>query len=228
MNLIKFIKLSALLLCLVSFNVYGQRKEIQKEDFLNAYKKAGEKMKTMTYRFVSKNEHYFGEELKSVQINTVEFVPPDKFHSIFDAKMFDRNQTLLSERILIGNDEYKRENGGNWIKQTKSGTNQSPNNPIKTVESNSKFYLTENVQLDNQTTKLYEVAVETKTSMPTGKTGETKETVFYRKEKRWISRDGLLLRLEMEDESQQMRKVVTRQIWIYEYDPNIRIEAPIK
>lgn len=227
MNKIRCIKFSVFLICLLSLNVFGQRKEISKEEYSLANKKAGEKMKTVSYRFVSKNEHYFGDELKSVETNTNEFVPPDKRHNIFDAKIFDGKKSILTESISIGNEIYRRENGGEWTKRTKTEANQSPNNPIRTVENNSKFYLTENVPLNNQTTNLYEVAVEEKVSAPTGKANETRETNFYSKEKRWISRDGLLLKLEIESESQQMRKALTRRVWTYEYDPNIKIEAPV-
>jgi hypothetical protein len=228
MNRIKLIKFITLLICLVSFNVYGQRKEISKEEFLIANKTAGDKMKMVSYRFISKNENYFGDELKSVQTNTNEFVPPDKRHNVLEVKMFDMKRNFLTETIRIGNDEYKRENGGEWTKRTKTEASQSPNNPIKTIENNSKFYLTENVKLGSQTANLYEAFVENKVLTPTRAGNEPAETTFYRKERRWINRDGLLIKFEMEDESQQMRKVVTRQTSTYEYDPNIKIEAPIK
>jgi hypothetical protein len=214
-------------MCFVSLNVYGQRKEISREEFLDAYKKAGEKIKTIAFRITIKNELYRGNEWEIIQSDVADFVPPDRRHTITEVTA-PNGKKIFIERILIGNDDYKRENGGNWIKRTSNTTNQQQNNPIKTVENDSKFYLTENIQFNNQTANLYEVLAEYKITTPIRATHERKETISYRKEKRWISRDGLLLKMEMEDEFQGTQKSNSRRTWIYEYDASIKIEAPIK
>jgi hypothetical protein len=231
MNKIKFIKLSALLICLFGLNIYGQRKEITKVEFFESYRNAGEKTRKTTYRVVSKNEVFLDNQLQSVQNYTDEFVPPDKKRFVAEIKSSEpiKNKYLRTERILIGNDEYKRENGGEWVKRTLTTTKKpANNNTSKTVENNSKYYLTENVNLGNQPTNLYELTVEYRHPTQTSPTNEGKEFVSYRKQKIWISRDGLYLRMEMEDEFPEPRKSSSRRTWIYEYDPNIKIEAPIK
>jgi hypothetical protein len=165
-------------------------------------------------RSTIKNELYRGNEWEIIQSDVADFVPPDRRHTITEVTA-PNGKKIFIERILIGNDDYKRENGGNWIKRTSNTTNQQQNNPIKTVENDSKFYLTENIQFNNQTANLYEVLAEYKITTPIRATNERKETISYRKEKRWISRDGLLLKMEMEDEFQGTQKSNSRRTWIY-------------
>ena len=220
----KFVALSILLLCFAGLNIYGQRKEISKEEFFDAYKKTGDKV--AAYRIIGKSETYRGSELKSVTNETSEFVPPDKRRFVSEMKMFEINKTFVFERILIGRDEYKRENNGDWIKRISNALVKPKNNNSGVVENNAKFYLTENAKLDNQTANLYELTVEYKHTRRNA-SNETKETVSYRKEKRWISRDGFLLKMEMEDEFEGLPRNWSRRTRTYEYDPSIKIEAPI-
>ncbi len=227
MKKIRFVRLFILLVCFASLNVFGQKREISKQEFSDAYQRADEKTNTLARRIVSKNERYSGGEVRSTENYTSESVPPNKNHTVTEIKLFDTNKSFLIERILVGGDEYKRENGGDWTRRSFSEVSKTPN-PIttKAVENSSKYYLTENVQLSNQTANLYELSVENKITMPT-RSGAIKESISYRrKEKRWISRDGLLLKMELEDERQELRKSGSRRVWTYEYDPNIKIEAP--
>lgn len=226
MNKIQLVKLFILLVCFASLNAYGQKKEISKQEFSEAYSKALAKTETHARRVVSKSEAYRGGALQSTENYTSESVPPNKNHTVTEIKLFDAGKTFSIERILIGNDEYKRENDGDWARRNFNEIGKTPN-PItsKAVESSSKYYLTENVQLGNQTANLYELSVENKITMPT-RSVAVKESVSYRKEKRWISLDGLLLKMELEDENGESPKSGNRRVWTYEYDTNIKIEAP--
>jgi hypothetical protein len=227
MKKIGFVKLFILFVCFASLNVFGQqRREISKQEFLDAYQKAGEKTKTFAVRLVSKSERYSGGKVQSTENFTSESIPPDKNHTITEIKRFDADKSFSIERILIGGDEYKRESGGDWTRRNFNEVGKTPN-PIssKAVENSSKYYLTENAQFGNQTANLYELSVENKITIPS-RNGAVREFVSYRKEKRWISRDGRLLKMELEDESGEAPKNVSRRVWTYEYDPNIKIEAP--
>jgi hypothetical protein len=51
---------------------------------------------------------------------------------------------------------------------------------------------------------------------------------IYRRYKIWISKDGLSLKIEMEDQNPNPGKTLYRLLQIYEFDPNIKLEAPIK
>ncbi len=226
MNKPGFFKLSILLLCLTCLNAYGQRKEISKQEFSDAYSKAGGKTQTLAYRIISKSEAYRGDELQSFTNDTSEFVPPDKNHFVSEMKMVNANKIFVIETIRIGEDRYKKESGGNWTKLPSNVA--KPTNPIsnKSVENSAKFYLTENALFGQQTANLYELAVEFKHTSNAPATNKIKESTSYRSEKRWISRDGLLLKMELEDEFPEVPKRVSRRTWTYEYDPNIKIEAP--
>lgn len=220
----KFIALSVLLLCFAGSNIYGQRKEISKEEFFDAYKKTSKK--AATYRIIGKTETYRNNKLKSVINETREFVLPDKRRFVSETKMFQLNQTFVFETVLIGRDEYKRENNGDWIKRISNAPVKMTNSNNGLVEDNEKFYLTENAKLDNQTANLYELTVEYKHTRQNA-SNETKEIFSYLKDKRWISRDGFLLKMELEDELAGLPGNWSRRTWTYEYDPNIKIESPV-
>jgi hypothetical protein len=123
----KFIALSVILLCIAGLNIYGQKKEISKEEFFDAYKKTSKK--AATYRIIGRTETYRNNKLKSIINETSEFVLLDIFS--------------------------------------------------------------------------------------------------YLKDKRWISRDGFLLKMELEDELAGLPGNWSRRTWTYEYDPNIKIESPV-
>ncbi len=98
----KFIALSVILLCIAGLNIYGQKKEISKEEFFDAYKKTSKK--AATYRIIGRTETYRNNKLKSIINETSEFVLLDKRRFVSETKMFDINQTFVFERVLIGHD----------------------------------------------------------------------------------------------------------------------------
>lgn len=231
MKKIGFIKFFVLLICLVNLNAFGQQKrDISEREFSDAYRKASEKTRTFAVRLVSKSKRYRDGKAQSTENFTSESIPPNKNHTVTEIKLFDADKAFFVERILIGNNEYKRENGGDWTRRNFNEVGKTPNPIISEAEENgAKYYLTENVQFGNQTANLYELSVEEKITIPARSAHSTaRELLSYRKEKRWISRDGRLLKMELEDESGDSPKSVSRRIWTYEYDPNIKIEAPIK
>lgn len=227
MNKVRFFKLAVLLICLANLNAYGQQKrEIPKQEFFGAYSKAVAKTAELAHRIISKNEVFYGDKINSIENNTIEFIPPDSNHSVFETKALDFNKTFLNERIRIGNIVYKRQNGGDWTKETvKPKEKNSNKNYEKLVENNPEFYLSENVSLNGETANLYELSVERIFTSQTS-ANQTKESVSYWKEKRWISRDGRLLKMELEVESQGLPKRGNRRVSTYQYDSNIKIEAP--
>jgi len=99
---------------------------------------------------------------------------------------------------------------------------------IKSTKIAAKYYLTENVQLNNQTADLFVLEIENKGQVTNPNTKEVSDFIDYRMEKHWISKDGLLLKWELTDRGINPEKIRSRRSWIYEYDPNIKIEAPIK
>jgi hypothetical protein len=228
MNKIKLINLTVLLICTIGFNVYEQRKEILPGEYANLSKKASENRKKMRFRIVTKSEHYFGNELKNIESNIVEFIPPNKTHLVSEMKSFNRMKVFSTETIRIGDDNYKRENGGDWIKQIQEKVVSLPSNFTRTIANNAKAYLTENVQFNNQIANLYEITVKYTHQVQTSPANkEVRDIITYHKDKIWMSRDGLLLKSESEDESPEPVKFLSRRSSVYEYDSSIKIEAPV-
>jgi len=228
MNKIKFIASLVFLFCLVGLNIYGQKKEITKEEFSEAYKKAGEKRGKLSHRIVSELFVYGDDEIKIKQNEKgfSEFVAPNRRRMFTEFQDNQLNKTFIFETIRIDDIEYKKDKNGVWTKKIFPKIQVPPHN--KTTQSNAKHFLTGNIRLDNQPADLFELEVEYNHQLTNPKTGEVSEHTTYRNEKRWISKDGLLLKIEMVDHKLNPAKTFSRRILSYEYDPNIKIEAPIK
>ena len=226
MNKRRITKLIVFFVCLFSVNIYGQRKEITREELLEAYTKAVEKTRKLSRRIISESKVYGDDETKIVQTQKSldEFALPNSSRFIVEAKRTGIDKVSSFEIIRIGDVEYKREENGKW---TKRDYEPMPEPVAKSLESKTKYYLTENAKLNDQTADLYELEIEFKHQNRNPVTKEVFENTTLRKEKRWISKDGLLLKIEIVDEKINPRKIIFSRVSVYEYDPNIKIEAPM-
>lgn len=224
----EIIKFVVLFTCLFSLNIYGQRKEITKEEMSDIYKKAVAKTGKLSHRIISESKVYGSEETEVLQIEKglSEFALPDKFRYVAEIKRVDVGSVFSFESIKIDGVKYERKNKGEWTKQNIAPV-QNPSS-LNFSESGASFYITENAKLDGRTADLLELKVEYKHQRKNPNTKEVYEYKTYRTERRWIGKDGLLLKIEMIDENDNPKKIISSRTWIYEYDPNIKIEVPIK
>ncbi len=222
------LNMAIFVICLACSSVYGQKREISKEMFNDSYKKAGENTGKLSHRIISEGYVYRDEEsqIRSVEKGISEIASPNRSRFSIEHKNNELNTISYFELIKIDGVEYKRRNNGEWKKEN-TVINPNPTNS-KSSRSEAKYYLTENARLNNQTADLFELEVEYKHQTTNPVNRQMSESTTCRKEKRWISKDGLLLKLEMVDENTNPRKINSRRIWVYEYDPTIKIEAPIK
>lgn len=226
MNKFRFNKLTVLLICLFCLNIYGQRKEISREDFFKAYQKAEENIKKFSYRIITEGQKYRENEtnLFSTGRRLEEFVPPYKTRFLWEEKVIATNEISFIETVVAEGGEYERKNNENWVKKfIRPGYILLP----KQETFKPKYYLTKNVKLNNKEADLYEIQYETESVTLKPKKDKGKREKFYRKEKHWISPDGLWLRKEFNNKEFLGNGFINKQISIYEYDPNIKIEAPI-
>ena len=157
-------------------------------------------------------------------IFTKTFLPPNKTQSFYSSE--NSSGKFVDERITIGPNEYVRSNDGPWKIETpeeragfppppKAISVPAPTDEIVTV------YRRTLAELDTHRISFYEME---KTGTKTDKNGTYKVTAISRY---WINKDGTLAELQTEIFASNSKGRYVRTV-IYEYDPNIKIEAPIK
>ena len=195
---------------------------IQESVFNEILTKATENLKGKTYR-LTKTEEDFADRnssSESITTNILEIVPPDKRREVEEVKSPTKNTRL--ERIWDGKNLYEKENNGEWKKYSGGGgisqdiTSGRVTTTYKFIgkellnEKNANVYETETHRIANKFTRTSQYQVE-----------------YIVKTKYWISEDGYFLKTLKESEVVGS-KSLKRETEIYEYDPNIKIEAPIK
>ena len=183
---------------------------------------ATENLKGKTYRLTKRKENFSDRDAssESVETNTLEIVPPDKKREIEEVKSATKNTRL--ERIWDGKNLYVKQNDGEWKKYS-GGNSGGGNFTSGRMTTTYKFVGKET--LDNKAADVYE----SESHRIANKMTQTSryQVEYITKTKYWISEDGLLLKTIKESEIVGS-KALSRETAIYEYDSNIKIEAPIK
>ncbi len=180
-----------------------------------------------TLRLTILKEHF--ENGNTIPVSTEKYIseviPPDRRRFITEIK--SKTGIRRSEFINIGTQRYIKENGGKWeVYQPKGGGgsgqgsgNGSGGEQVK-IESSSVNKLERDVIVNNQKTDYYETTVNYKFFYPTG------TVTAYSKKGFWFDAQGRYVRTLKEDFSGDT-KSLSREITDYEYNPDIKIEAPM-
>ncbi len=220
---------------LFSFAVISaQEKVITETDFDKIVADADKNIDGKTYR-LTETEKYFPDkngEAESTKINLTEFVLPDKRRTVRDVASiaeFGRYETIWD-----GKTYYTRKNFEDWQSYRGGGEGSSVGSGDFTSGKISKIHkYLGTTEIDKQKVKLYS---EEKMRIANKLTrNSTYQVYYYENTKYWISENGLLLKIYIESgvekvitpEGAKESKAVTRKTSVYEYDPNIKIEAPI-
>lgn len=147
--------------------------------------------------------------------------PPDRVHYI--NVVTKEAKTSRTEQINIGTTRYCKRDGEGWtITQSyciPGGGIGGPSNIIKEVYEKDTTKLNERkvTLLRNYTLYLNKFSKTVDTDGPS-----------YSESKYWLNSDGLIVRLERRTGLASNSKPNSVTIETYEYDPTIKIEAPIK
>jgi hypothetical protein len=218
-------KICILLLIFACFAVsFGQTKVIGKDEFIAPYERWKLISKEKSYRIKQSLETKVNGNLSGPSDESFsEFVPPDKrrFVSILKTPKF----TTKIETISIGGKEYSRKDGGTWqLKEVKENTPPPQTKTKMSVESTEYKYLGQE-KIDGEKTDVYEQVIKHKMTDEKA----SRESISTIKTKYWYGESGLLLKMEAEMEiTNEIMPSYSKRTYIYEYDPNIKIEAPIK
>ena len=155
-----------------------------------------------------------------------EIIPPDRSRFISEKKT--KNGIERTEYIDIGTQRFIKKNGGKWevFKPTGrgvgsgSGSGSGSGEDVK-VETSSAYKLNRGVVINNQKTDYYETTITFKYLYP------TETVVNISKEGYWFDAQGRYVKT-LEESFGGKDKSIRRKTTHYEYDADIKIEAPIK
>ena len=146
---------------------------------------------------------------KEKTVSTYEVVPPDR--SRYSYVYESDSTTKKYDSIRIGEKRYIRHESGDWEidkSEPKYGIGAGSRATVKLLEKT--FF-------NGRAVSVYEVVSDEYFS----DSGDWRITSRY-----WLSEENLLLKTESEIVDKK-NNVLSKQISIYDYDPNIKIEAPV-
>lgn len=126
--------------------------------------------------------------------------------------------------IEIGDSYYCRKNDGEWVRSKSAcGTGGGIGGGPSDVRSSK--YTVEEIKIDKKKAKLYTSYI---TYKNTFSPRSDKENLYYWENKFWLNSDGFVIREELKRGLLSPERLDEQESKTYEYDPNIKIEAPIK
>ena len=195
---------------------------IEEGKFKELLAKTAANLKGRTYRLTEMIEYFPDRDanVEGVTTKILEIVMPDKRREVEEIKSPMKNSRL--ERIWDGKNLYVKQNDGEWKKYS-GGSSGSGDFTSGRTTITYKFVGKETV--NGRTADLYE----SESLRVANKMTQTSQyrVEYVTKTKYWISEDGLLLKTIKASEVVGS-KALSRETAIYEYDSNIKIEAPIK
>jgi hypothetical protein len=193
----------------------SQSKPIEKTQYNEKVVKSINDLRGKTYRSTTIEEKFIEDNTKPIKSMTTvyEILPPDRNRWILVT------ETGKKEVITIGQKRYVRVNSGKW-QDGESSRLSSGKRGVAAVESET-YRLNENEKLNGEEVLLYEEIINSKSSSDGGENREIYTNKF------WINKNGLLLKTQTDIE-EISKEFITRTTTVYEYNPNIKIEAPIK
>ena len=195
---------------------------IEESKFKELLAKTTENLKGKTYRLTETIEYFPDREANAEGVTTkiLEIVVPDKRREVEEIKSPTKNSRL--ERIWDGKNLYEKQNDGEWKKYSGGS---SINSDYTSGRTTTTYKFLGKETLNNRTAGVYE----SESHRVANKMTQTSQyrVDYITKTKYCISEHGLLLKTIKESEVVGS-KALSRESAIYEYDSNIKIEAPIK
>lgn len=195
---------------------------IEEGKFREIISKATAGLEKKTYRLTKTEEDFSDRKAAAevVETNILEIVQPNKRREVKEIKSPTENTRL--ETIYDGKMFYEKKDNGEWTTYTGRSSGSSDFTSGRTTTTN-RFAGKETI--NNQTADVYEAESHRIANKMTRTSRYRVEYIV--KTKYWISKDGLFLKTLRESEIAG-NDGLRRETEIYEYDPKIKIKAPIK
>ncbi|HVE55629.1 MAG TPA: hypothetical protein VNB22_02300 [Pyrinomonadaceae bacterium] len=221
------ITIAVLLVCIFfDFTIISaQKKETTEQKLTELRKNATEKLKSQSYRKKMTFESYksLRDSKPYLVVNEItEFVPPDSSRVFSETKSPEGVSRL--ETITIAQRKYTRINNEDWkqVPLIQSGSGPGFGKPEVVRRERTVKYNDKGKKIINgQNADLYEFKIIYRYQF---RELDYQNVITNRF---WFSANGLFLRTESAEQDNNKR-FTSRSISEYEYDPNIKIEAPIK
>lgn len=206
----------------ISFGIFSQEKDITENEFSQIYNISTQQLKDNSYRvrqiFENENNNIispFGNSIVS------EIVSPNKKRIISERKAPKSNQ--VTEIIILGDKRYVRVGSEDWKeKPLQQSEKTDKTSPLIIIESDG-YKLIGTETLNGEKTNVYQRSGTKKFAS----NANSKTVVYLFKSTYWFNKNGFLLKYVGEEQTPDIKvKKISRQIWIYEYDDSIKIEAP--
>ena len=206
--------LTFVFVCALSTAVYTQTKQITSNEFYTSNSKAFNLLSERSHRIETKTDTFDGASIVKSITKIYERLMPDRERFLTTEKIGDKE--TRSEYIHIGYMEYRRENNGPWTAKDLRGTGSGEGNGSGGIVSCAQY--TEESDSVNGTgaRKLRQYLIE-----------QTRQGLSFDDMTIWLSADGLFLKSARVKGLLEPRVERTQSVVTYEYDPNIKIEAPI-
>ncbi len=216
---------------------HGQRRKVTEAEIDTLIQKSVEARKGLAYRVTNTKLTVFDSPSSQPEVRAVsitEYLPPDRSYTIVEREGPAGTSLGRSETIRIGDKRFWKQPNGEWKLMTPqaaggdgSGTrfgSGSGNGPgVKTEPPKIKLeceYMGL-VEIKGVPVDLYQ-----KVRTVIFSTSKGQLTRIATK-KYWFDKKGMLVREVSDDESANATRL-NRTVIEYEYDPNIKIEAPIE
>lgn len=209
-----------------NYHVLAQEKSVERSisesDFKEVLSKADSLLNGKIYRMTKTEETFTDRETnpQRVETNILETVPPNKRREVEVIKSATENSR--TERIWDGKNFYKKENDGKW--QKFSGGGGLAGSFVSGRISNTFKFVGEE-SLNGKMSDVYETEMRRVANKATQTSAYQVE--YVTKTKYWFSENGQFLKIIRNSEVVGSKSLV-RETTVYEYDKNIKIEAPIK
>ena len=213
------------ILLVLAGSAYAQQRAVTETEVESLLNKALEKRKLVPYR-ITKLEviHQTGLRIKSV----TEHMPPRRARSVVERR--DQTGKTRKERIWTDELRYEKVGSGPWsvFERARPGAEAKVSDESGTVTTGTltdekieqKFEYLGRDDLDGKPTDVYKKVRKVTTELPIGRITVI-ETTRY-----WLSDQGMLLK-EVSEGSAGNRQRAYTTTTDFEYDPTIKIEAPI-
>jgi hypothetical protein len=191
----------------------AQTKQITSNEYFTSNSKAHSLMSERSWRMEMKTDTLNGASIVKSITKTHERLLPDRERFVATEKIGDKE--TRSELIRVGFMEYRRENNEPWISKDLRGSGGGIGNSggFACIQHTEEADAVGGIPAR----KLRQYSIE-----------KTSEGLSFDDMAVWLDSNGFFLKSErikglLEPRTEKSRSVVT-----YEYEPNIKIEAPIK
>jgi hypothetical protein len=193
---------------------------ISREEFWKPIREAYGKAREYSRRHIQKIDSTWNG-VKTQEEWTYEYQPPDRIRYLH-VRTFD-GKTKRTEQINIGEQKYCKEGSEAWYRSKSYCIGGSASGGPSDITKEE--YRRKNARLQDK-----DVVIYSNHTIFVNKYSKTVDTdgPTYWESKYWFDKNGLILRSELRRGLVKEPKPYYEMIETYQYDPKIKIEAPIK